>query len=333
MIKVNTGSFFPGDNRGVAMLLAISLVSLLIGLTVQFADEMRQELVSSVNMKSSAQMNATMLSGYNIAQAVLRKDRLQGQTDSFLDIWGQLDNSRLGEVYQGGMLDIDIVDLGGRIPLNGLTGTMKDVLRRVLLSDDFGELEQEDVDIIVDAIIDWRDADDNSTGNFAETESGYYGSLDPSYESKNADFEYIEELLLLRGITPALYFGGDGIGLKDIVTPYGSGGKININTAPPVILRALMTGASEDVYTKWAEKMVAFRKNEENRDLLKTTGWYKSIPYWPAYLQLDNNLISVSSNFFSILSRVEISGMVKNMTSVVERKKDGEITLLSRKVE
>ncbi len=333
MSKGNTGFFLPGDNRGVALLLAISLVSLLIGLTVQFATEMRQELVSSVNLKSSSQMNVVMLSGYNIAQAVLRKDRQQGSTDSFLDIWGQLDMSSLGELYENGMLDIDITDLEGRIPLNGLSGKMKNILRYVLLSEDFGDLEQEDVDIIVAAIIDWSDADDNSTGNFAETESGYYGSLDPSYESKNAAFEYMEELLLLRGVTPELYYGGDRIGLKDIVTPYSSGGKININTAPPVILRALMDGASENLRAELAEKMVTFRKNEKNGDLLKTTGWYKSIPGWPTYLQLDANLISVSSNFFSILSRAEISGMVKNMTSVVKRENNGDIVLVSRKVE
>jgi DNA uptake protein ComE-like DNA-binding protein len=60
---------------------------------------------------------------------------------------------------------------------------------------------------IVDAIIDWRDAD--STPGASGAESSYYNTLKPPYNCKNAPFETLEELLYVKGMTPALLFGED----------------------------------------------------------------------------------------------------------------------------
>jgi DNA uptake protein ComE-like DNA-binding protein len=60
---------------------------------------------------------------------------------------------------------------------------------------------------IVDAILDWRDADANATGSGAE--SAYYNGLTPPYNSKSQPFESLEELLYVKGITPLLLFGED----------------------------------------------------------------------------------------------------------------------------
>ena len=60
---------------------------------------------------------------------------------------------------------------------------------------------------IADAILDWRDADTNASGSGAE--SAYYNGLTPAYNCKSAPFESLEELLYVKGITPALLFGED----------------------------------------------------------------------------------------------------------------------------
>jgi len=60
---------------------------------------------------------------------------------------------------------------------------------------------------IVDAIIDWRDTD--STPGTSGAETSYYNTLNPPYNCKNAPFETLEELLLVKGMTPALLFGED----------------------------------------------------------------------------------------------------------------------------
>jgi DNA uptake protein ComE-like DNA-binding protein len=53
------------------------------------------------------------------------------------------------------------------------------------------------------AIIDWRDPDETPGQNGAEQESY------PTYRCKNGPFETVEELLLVRGITPDLLYGMD----------------------------------------------------------------------------------------------------------------------------
>ena len=62
-------------------------------------------------------------------------------------------------------------------------------------------------DEISDAILDWLDADDTPRDNGAE--SDYYASLTPPYAPRNGPIQSIEELLLVRGVTPQLLFGLD----------------------------------------------------------------------------------------------------------------------------
>jgi general secretion pathway protein K len=69
-------------------------------------------------------------------------------------------------------------------------------------------VEGEARDIIVDSILDWRDADDFYRIHGAEND--YYQSLKEPYRCKNGNFDSIEELLLVRGITPALFYGRKG---------------------------------------------------------------------------------------------------------------------------
>ncbi len=58
-----------------------------------------------------------------------------------------------------------------------------------------------------DAILDWLDADDEQRQYGAEAD--YYSSLSPSYAPRNGPLTSVEELLLVRDVTPALLFGAD----------------------------------------------------------------------------------------------------------------------------
>lgn len=59
-----------------------------------------------------------------------------------------------------------------------------------------------------DAILDWIDEDDEPREFGAELE--YYSGLQPAYAPKNGPLETVEELLLVRDVTPWLLFGVDG---------------------------------------------------------------------------------------------------------------------------
>ncbi|MDO8535927.1 MAG: type II secretion system protein GspK [Candidatus Omnitrophota bacterium] len=66
-----------------------------------------------------------------------------------------------------------------------------------------------------------------------------YGSLNPSYKCKHANFSVIEELMLVKGMTPELFES-----IKDYVTVYGDDNKlsININTATRRVMLACGLG-------------------------------------------------------------------------------------------
>ncbi|HEV7299348.1 MAG TPA: helix-hairpin-helix domain-containing protein [Tepidisphaeraceae bacterium] len=60
------------------------------------------------------------------------------------------------------------------------------------------------------AIIDWRDEDDTLSANGAESQE--YQAASAAYVAKNAPFETVEELLLVKGMTPALLYGTSATG-------------------------------------------------------------------------------------------------------------------------
>lgn len=123
-----------------------------------------------------------------------------------------------------------LADEERKIPLNTAP---PDILNALLAH--AGGLREQDREEIVDSILDWRD-EDHEKGPYG-AESFYYLGLDPAYECKDGPFENIEELLLIRGMTPELFSR-----LAPHVTVHGSG-QVNLNTAGPTVLRTL--GLSE----------------------------------------------------------------------------------------
>ena len=61
---------------------------------------------------------------------------------------------------------------------------------------------------VADCILDWLDEDDEPRPFGAEVE--YYSTLPTPYQPSNGPIGSIEELLLVRGVTPAFLFGVDG---------------------------------------------------------------------------------------------------------------------------
>jgi general secretion pathway protein K len=115
--------------------------------------------------------------------------------------------------------------------------------------------------------LDWRDPDDFFRVNGAE--ESYYQSLKEPYHCKNAPLDSIEELLLIRGVNRALFYGRKDVkkgeegekvvqaGLKDIFSIYSPGVQIDINSATPVVLRVVLgigEGLSQKVIKAREEK-------------------------------------------------------------------------------
>ncbi len=60
---------------------------------------------------------------------------------------------------------------------------------------------------VADAILDWLDEDEDTRPYGAE--SDYYSTLATPYSASNGPLRSVEELLLVRGVTPSLLFGAD----------------------------------------------------------------------------------------------------------------------------
>ncbi len=74
----------------------------------------------------------------------------------------------------------------------------------------FGELELRNVtpEQLTNALIDWRDSDDEVTPP-SGAESGYYMTLDPPYRAKNKPLDTVEELLTVRYFNGRILYGED----------------------------------------------------------------------------------------------------------------------------
>ena len=336
---VKHGKDIVRNNRGVALLLAVTVISLLVAVTVQFSKDMRQELMSSANLLVSGRLAVMAKSGYNLAVAVLEQDVEENNHDSFHDAWAQLGDGDLSQLYGSGRLNIIIEDLSGRLQLNSLVNTSgrgggnavatqnREVLRRLLLAGDHNEMSNEDAEMIVAAIVDWIDADDQESG-IEETESSYYRSLEPAYSVRNGPMEFIEELLLIRGITPDVYYGNDVFpGLHHLVTVHGDDGKVNINTVSAAILQAL----SDDITPEMVQILLDFRQQSENKDELQNSRWYAKLPLWQ-HVDLDD-IIGTAGRYFKIQVRAKQDQMTKTLETVVDRQRGTPITMVSRKIE
>ncbi len=105
--------------------------------------------------------------------------------------------------------------------------------------------EPQRAEVIAEGIIDWRTPSTTPTAFDA-----HYLGQPSSFRAPHASFQETEELLLVRGMTPELYYGrtertADGklvthAGLRECVSTFGStGGGLDINTSePPVLLAA-----------------------------------------------------------------------------------------------
>lgn len=116
--------------------------------------------------------------------------------------------------------EVLISDESGKININKITDETKVNFNKFLTSLKIEELTSE---IVTDSILDWIDADDLHHANGAEKD--YYSALPEPYEPNNAPFESIEELILVKGVTPEIFEL-----LRKRLTIYGTD-KININFA------------------------------------------------------------------------------------------------------
>lgn len=222
---------------------------------------------------------------------------------------------------EDGFISGRLLDESGKFNLNNLLkadGSVDDsarrwfekLLQRVGLP---AELSQ--------AVIDWQDADDETTGAMG-AESNYYQGLDPSYLASNTKFHQVEELKLVRGFEGKNY---------DLIAPYVTAlpeaTKINMNTAAPLLLASIdpkldVKTLEQELKAKQAE--LAYFNSVEDLWKLNAFSGIEPQNKTDAAAWLDSK-----SNYFTAQIEVVLSERKRQFTSAIMRK-DKQVTVYSR---
>jgi len=145
---------------------------------------------------------------------------------------------RLNFEFPGGTVDVDVVPETGKLNVNTALPEQIEQLLATL------GLDPVRAQLVTAGIVQWRTA--SGAGN---DDSGAISGGGSSFRPRHASLEELEEILLVPGMTPDIFYGrydhepsGRLIprgGLRDCLTVWGTSGKIDINTAPPALLESL----------------------------------------------------------------------------------------------
>ncbi len=240
----SSNSIASDDRGAVALVLVVWVVVVLMAIVGEFAYSMRTELNIVRNFKEEEE-------AYQMARAGIEQAKheilMVKETDVvFLDEEGSLmfndDEEKEKTVRKdslgSGNFEYIIIDEDSKLNINTAT------LQQLKIFFDLAGVDNTEVDTIADSIFDWRDPNDLFLLNGAEED--YYQSLDKPYSCKDGPFEAIEELLLVKGMTPEILYGSKGEGDEEAsegVMKYltvNDTGKLNINTASSIVLESVL---------------------------------------------------------------------------------------------
>ncbi|MBX3180264.1 MAG: general secretion pathway protein GspK [Candidatus Hydrogenedentes bacterium] len=296
-------------NEGVALILTLLFVVLLTVLVVEFAYEAQVEASYSLNSGNDFQARLAARSAVYKGLSVLETDRLQSElgaadgsaspADSRLSSWALPGEF---EPLNDAVMRATISDEFGKINLNALvdysTGEkfVREQVRQALIL--FFQQrattggQNVDAEALVDAIIDWLDEDDEIDGNGAET--AFYQAAETPYSCKNGPMDSIDELLLIKGMSPALFFGARDVDppqlpVTEFLTVHGDWiGRINPNTVY-IDLDSGVSDALEAYCLGWVEAGMAEDINFEQmiQDMLSVQeelGAYQNVDDLAGYV-------------------------------------------------
>jgi general secretion pathway protein K len=248
-------------SKGAALLLVLWLTAALSAIAFTLANTVRGEIERSST-------DADGLKAYYLAEGAI--DRLLVYIESGPSFVGpdgkpmfQREQTRVLNLnFPTGVVRAEFIPENSKLNVNSAT---PQELGNLLLA--LG-VDPNRAQAIVAGIVDWRAG--TPGGSFSEFDQ-YYLALAPSFRARHASLQEIEELLLVRGITPDLFYGGytrdaegrliSHDGLRDCLSVFGALGPLDVNTVTPEVMVAV------GVAPETAAAIVALRKMEPIRGM------------------------------------------------------------------
>ncbi|MBH0193607.1 MAG: type II secretion system minor pseudopilin GspK [Nitrospira sp.] len=298
------------DERGVALLLALLVLTLLVALILEFDAEARREYREAAAFRDNFKASMLTRAAVQAARAVLQQDFLRDKQtgekfDAPTDLWAMpIKNYAIGD----GFLSAQIQDERGKLNLNDFIAAANDPIKFKTITERtrrLFELLQLNPDL-VDALIDWTDQDDNPRP--AGAESAYYQSQRPAYRAANERLQSLADLRLIKGFTPDII---DRLSRYVTVYPLDGSTPLNINTADFLVIQSLDT----DITQSMATEIVQGRPYKTKVDLDRISN-FKDIGQ---RLRTDYD---VKSEFFSARLAITVNESTKTALALLRRDAD-----------
>jgi general secretion pathway protein K len=261
-------TFTRQRSAGIALIIVMIAIAVFSALAAALAFSMKVETKLARNSEDEQQLLWLGRSGVEYARWLLAQETsfAGAPYDALNQIWAggpgalgetnsvlagvSLDHIQIGD----GTVSLKIIDLERFANIN--TASAAELQQALTLMG----VDADDISVVSDSIQDWVDADD--APRVAGAESDFYQNQTPPYYAKNAPIDNLSELLLVRGVTPEMYWGGSSsapqfpqhpklgfgtapgqepdypFGLKDVFTATSTG-KINVNTADVNVLQLI----------------------------------------------------------------------------------------------
>jgi general secretion pathway protein K len=253
------------SNKGSALLTVLWLTAALSAIGLAVANNVRGETERTSTGVDDAK-------SYFIARGAIERAALHVLWVGYHDTNGQPIYFRPGQPemnldFPSAQVNVDIIPEASK--LNPTTIRPEDLLR--MLSALGVPIDR--AAAITSAIVDWR-----TPVNPVQPSpfDAFYLSQNPSFLPRHASFQQDEELLLIEGITPGLYYGesldGSQPGLRDCLSVFGSPWAVDVNTAQTATLQAV--GLSPEDAQAIAQRRAArpFANSTELAEFQQTLG-------------------------------------------------------------
>lgn len=289
--------------RGIALVTAVMIVAIAAAIAAQIAFAHQ---IWFRQMENVADRDATDW---------LRRGALHWASLALLEDAAQNSIDHLGEPWaiglptlpvEGGTIKVSIEDAQSRFNLNSVQNPQDMAV--------FGRLLQSlRLDpLLVDSLVDWIDPDSNTLPGGAE--DVYYLNLNPPYRAANQPLASVDELRLVRGFDAKTVAA-----LLPYVTvlPVPTN-IINVNTAPPELLAALVQGL--DLPT--AQRIVDGRLGKPFNDI---NAFKSKLPQGPTQPATG---MSVKSDYFLVTLDTSIGRHERHSEALLQRSADKTTTVI-----
>ncbi len=306
--------------EGVALITALLITALVTVAAVAMASRQQLDIRRTGNMLEADQAFMYALGAEALAVQVLKKDKTEnGDIDTLTDIWTF---PLPPTIVEGGLIGGSIEDMQGYFNLNNLVDSKGKIdpvqikaFQSILEQVSTAEEEIQFSPFVANRVADWIDADLNSSADGAEDME--YLNIDKiPYRTANQFMVSPSELSLI------LEFSREEVeALADYVVTLPETTKVNVNTAPDMVLMSLHKDMTSDIVLD----LIEVREDEPFEKVTDFTGKLQN----EYDIVLDVKLITVSSDFFMVTTNANIGRTQIEMYSLLNRK-GNEIKLAQR---